>query len=119
MVEYNEDNIDAVEHLSRDVQEKICNWLVKNYPYPRPKPKQFYFTLEYGYPLWAYRDGRTYCAYLKSNIYNEKSSHICCRSSVSYDDAKWKALWKLFSIIEKTKVLHTLEEVCMYIDLHC
>ena len=39
MVEYNEDNIDAVEHLSRDVQEKICNWLVKNYPYPLSKTK--------------------------------------------------------------------------------
>lgn len=114
MVEYNEDTIDAVEHLSRDVQEKICSWLAKNYP----GANQFYFTLEYGYPSWAHHDGRKYCAFLRSNLYNGKEAHICRRSSMSYDDAKWKALFSMFVIMTKIKTLHTLEEVCMYIDLH-
>lgn len=119
MVEYNEDTIDAVEHLSKDVQEKICGWLAKNYPhYPEPQ-LQFYFTLKYGYPSWAHHDGRKYCAYLMSNIYDGNRAHICRRSSVSYDDAKWKALFSIFVIMTKIKTLHTLEEVCMYIDLHC
>lgn len=115
MVEYNEDTIDVVEHLLKDVEKKIYAWLMKRYP----GASQFYFTLEYGYPIWANHDGKKYCAFLKSNIYNERNSHITARSSVSYDDAKWKALWKMFSFMEKTKALHTLEEVCMYIDLHC
>ena len=118
IVEYNENTIDVVEHLPKDVEKKICDWLVKNYLYGT-KPKRFYFTLKYGYPSWAYHDGKKYCAYLMSNIYNGKSSHICRQSSVSYDDAKWKALFSLFVIITKIKTLHTLEEVCMYIDLHC
>ncbi len=124
MVEYNEDTIDVVEHLPKDVEKKICDWLAKNYPYRsnpypyRSKPKQFYFTLKYGYPSWADRDGRKYCAYLMSNIYNGESAHICRQSSVSYDDAKWKALFSLFVIMTKIRTLHTLEEVCMYIDLH-
>ena len=117
MVEYNEDNIAVVEHLPKDVQEKIINWLAKNYPY-YPELTRFYFTLEYGYPSWADHDGRKYCAYLMSNIYNGKNAHVCRRSSVSYDDAKWKALFSLFAIMTKIKTLHTLEEVCMYIDLH-
>lgn len=117
MVEYNEDSIDVVEHLPKDVEKKICNWLVKNYSF-QPEIKQFYFTLKYEYPSWAYRDGKKYCAYLMSNVYNGKSSHICRRSSVSYDDAKWKAFFSLFAIMTKIKTLHTLEEVCIYIDLH-
>lgn len=87
------EDLREVKRLPRGFERRVCEFLSA-----RRGGGPYRVVLKKHHPIWAPQDGADYCAYMKSLGLSKDKAHITGRSAAGFPDAKWRALWFMYSL---------------------